>query len=184
MKLAQVQGYYTATSVTKPVTIKDQVNVIFVRLGIVSGTLSILMLALIIYSLVRMKELDKEESAMKKALIKKHFHDKQSLVKNPKWLIVEEMIQGSTESDWKLAIIEADILLEEVMKESGFVGDTLGEMLTNATKNSFASYQNAWEAHKTRNDIAHSGASYKLTKDDAVRTINMYKMVLQEFGVI
>ncbi len=184
MKLAQLQYYDTSFTSSKPATVKDETGLVFVRLGIVSGTLSILILVLIVYSLTRIKALDKEESAMKKALIKKHYYDKEDMTKNPRWTLVEEMIQSNVESDWKLAIIESDILLEEAMRESGFEGDTLGEMLTNATKNSFNTYNSAWEAHHVRNEIAHSGTSHKLSKDEAIRVINMYRAVLTEFSVI
>ncbi len=184
MKIAQLQGYYENVSYSQPVSPKDQTGLIFTRVGIVSGTLSSIMVALIIYAILQMKSLDKQESAMKKALIKKHFHEKQNQAKNPGWVLVENMIESNSQSDWKLAIIEADILLEESMKNNGFPGDTLGEILTNATEKSFRTYNQAWQAHRVRNDIAHGGSSYGLTKDDAVRTINMYKMVLLEFGVI
>jgi hypothetical protein len=57
-------------------------------------------------------------------------------------------------------------------------------MLTNADPKSFSTYKYAWEAHKVRNDIAHQGTSYKLTKDDTIRTISMYRGVLEEFSVV
>ncbi len=104
--------------------------------------------------------------------------------KNPRWELVENLLQSPAEADWRVAIIEADVLLEEALMSSGFSGGSLGEILTNAGENSFSTYQNAWNAHKIRNDIAHEGSSYKLAKEDAVKTVNMYRTVLEEFGIV
>lgn len=56
----------------------------------------------------------------------------------------------------KSAVMEADKLLDYVLKSKRIKGDTLGERLKNA-KHLFktSSYNRVWEAHKLRNRLAH-----------------------------
>jgi hypothetical protein len=86
-------------------------------------------------------------------------------------------------NDWKLAIIEADIILDDILKQHGYVGNSLGERLKSISPQQFGSLQDAWEAHKVRNRIAHDGADFVLTKRLAEETINRYRRVFAEFGV-
>jgi hypothetical protein len=86
-------------------------------------------------------------------------------------------------NDWKLAIIEADIILDETLKKRGYVGSSLGERLRNISPTQLQSLNDAWEAHKIRNRIAHEGADFVLTKRVADETINRYRRVFTEFGV-
>ncbi len=86
-------------------------------------------------------------------------------------------------NDWKLAIIEADIILDELLKQRGYAGNSLGERLKSISPTQLASLQDAWEAHKIRNRIAHEGADFVLTHRIAEETIVRYRRVFTEFGV-
>lgn len=86
-------------------------------------------------------------------------------------------------NDWKLAIIEADIILDDVLKQHGYPGASLGERLKSISPQQLGSLQDAWEAHKVRNRIAHDGADFVLTKRLADETIARYRRVFAEFGV-
>jgi hypothetical protein len=96
---------------------------------------------------------------------------------------VNAYVSSENPNDWKLAIIEADILLADSLRDRGYVGDTLGERLRHITPNQLSSIDDAWEAHKVRNKIAHEGADFVLTKRIAEETINRYRRVLNELGV-
>lgn len=97
-----------------------------------------------------------------------------------KWQRVEEHLSSDNPSDWRLAILEADILLEEMLEKKGYIGDTLGEKLKNADKGNFASLDKAWEAHKIRNQIAHEGASFVVGEREAKRVVGLFREVLDE----
>jgi len=86
-------------------------------------------------------------------------------------------------NDWKLAIIEADIVLDQVLKERGYGGNSLGERLRSITPNQLSSIDDAWEAHMVRNKIAHEGADFVLTKRIADSTIQQYRRVFADLGV-
>jgi hypothetical protein len=90
---------------------------------------------------------------------------------------------SSNPNDWKLAIIEADIILDDILKQQGYVGSSLGERLKSIGTGELNSLNDAWEAHKIRNRIAHDGADFVLTQRLAEETINRYRRVFTEFGV-
>ena len=92
-------------------------------------------------------------------------------------------IDSDNPNDWKLAIIEADIILDQTLKERGYAGNTLGERLRSITPNQLASIDDAWDAHRVRNKIAHEGPDFILTKRIAEDTIARYMNVFRDFGV-
>lgn len=106
------------------------------------------------------------------------------VTKSSKWEDIQFHIGSENPNDWRLAIIEADILLEETLNNAGYVGTTIGEKLKSATTGSFQTLQDAWEAHKVRNEIAHAGSDFVLTKKLANETIVRFERVFREFDVI
>jgi hypothetical protein len=86
-------------------------------------------------------------------------------------------------ADWKLAIIEADIILDDTLKQRGYAGNSLGERLKSVSPQQLSTLSDAWEAHKVRNRIAHDGADFVLTKRLAQETIARYQRVFTEFGI-
>lgn len=99
---------------------------------------------------------------------------------------LEDVLMHSTSSqpnDWKLAIIEADIILDDILKQKGYAGNSLGERLKSISPNQLESLQDAWEAHKVRNRIAHEGSDFILTQRMAQETVTRYQRVFSEFGV-
>ena len=103
---------------------------------------------------------------------------------NPKWERVVTHSDSINPSDWKLAIIEADTMLDDLLKASGFHGDSLGERLKAVDKSDFLTIDFAWEAHKIRNQIAHQGGDFELNHRETKRVIALYESVFREFKII
>lgn len=101
-----------------------------------------------------------------------------------KWRMVHKHMLSKNPSDWKLALIEADTILDALVERAGFPGNTLGERLKNADRGVFRSLDFAWEAHKVRNRIAHEGSSFTLSERDAKKAIAEYEEVFREFDYI
>lgn len=97
---------------------------------------------------------------------------------------IQNHITTDNPNDWKLAIIEADVMLEETLESAGYAGATIGDKLKSASPTNFQTLDQAWTAHKVRNQIAHGGPDFVLTKKLAQETITQYRQVFQEFGVI
>ena len=105
-------------------------------------------------------------------------------VHNKRWAKVETLINSHNVNDWKQAIIEADIILDEMLDKMGYKGDTIAEKLKQVEESDFLTLNHAWEAHKIRNKIAHRGTDYVLGKNTADKTIESFKKVFEEFYFI
>lgn len=134
----------------------------------------------IIYSVIRINEI---VSAQKAALIPPESTGSKE-PGNLKWTRILEHVNSPNPSDWKLAILEADIMLDDMVEKMGYHGETLGDRLKKVEKSDFTSIDSAWEAHKIRNSIAHEGSDFLITQREAQRVINLYKEVFEEFRYI
>jgi hypothetical protein len=106
------------------------------------------------------------------------------IAKNSRMDDIQQHSLSENPNDWKLAIIEADIILDGLLKERGYAGGTLGERLRSVAPHQLSSLQDAWEAHKVRNMIAHEGPDFILTKRMVEETIARYRRVFAEFGIL
>lgn len=93
-------------------------------------------------------------------------------------------LASENQNDWKLAILEADVLLAEALAARGYQGASLGETLKRLPPHALQTLDDAWEAHKVRNEIAHGDRAYELTARTARETMNRYRRVFQELGVL
>jgi len=105
-------------------------------------------------------------------------------IKSTRWEIVQRHMESENPAEWKLAVIEADSMLEAMVKKMGYGGTTLGEMLKKIEKSDFTTLNDAWQAHKVRNFIAHQGSSFLLSKHQAKEVIKLYEKVFKEFELI
>lgn len=101
-----------------------------------------------------------------------------------RWDHIRELIESPLENDWRQAIIEADIMLDDLLTQLGYPGQTIGEKLKAVDPSRMHTLQDAWEGHKVRNEIAHQGYAYQLTERQAHRTIAHFEAVMREFGEI
>ena len=139
-----------------------------------------------IYAVVRLIEISNEEfSHLKHAIADATERQRaRDSGKNTRWQHVEELMNTDDSGSWRLAIIEADSILEDALDARGITGDSIGEKLKNSTPGDLSSLQAAWDAHQTRNRIAHEGSEYDLTPRDARRAFQSYEIVLKELGFI
>ena len=155
-------------------------------IGTVSMILSIACIAIIIFSLVRLIEIqvyDKEEvdHEIYQAALRRKEREKNA---NPRWHYILTLIESSNGSDWRVAIIEADSMMEEVLKDRGFSGTTASELLEGAKESGYLTIQDAWDAHLVRNQIAHEGSDFALSQIEGRRVIKMYQNFFEELNVI
>jgi hypothetical protein len=105
-------------------------------------------------------------------------------VSNRRWKNIQFLINSHNLNDWKQAIIEADIMLDEMLDKMGYHGDSIGDKLKQIEASDFLTLNQAWEAHKVRNQIAHQGGNYILSRDEAEKVISLYREVFREFYYI
>ncbi|MBI1975430.1 MAG: hypothetical protein HYS59_00320 [Candidatus Vogelbacteria bacterium] len=105
-------------------------------------------------------------------------------IKNERWVEVESHVGSDNSSDWRIAILEADAMLDELLDLLGYSGESLGEKLKIVRRGDFKTLDDAWEAHKVRNILAHEGSAYQLSHRQAKRVIDLYRRVFEEFNYI
>ncbi len=150
---------------------------------ILSFTVSFIMLALYIYAAIETEKLEEHEHEHLAAEEEAYIMSQNGHAKSNRFADLQTHIASDNPNDWKLAIIEADIILDDVLKRQGYAGATLGERLKSISPSALQSLDDAWQAHKVRNNIAHAGADFVLTHKIARETVQQYERVLTELGV-
>ena len=156
--------------------------------------LAMFFLVIICYVIVRMLEIrakehkhlhhEIQEYAHNKAEYEKHLREEVGGSKNERWSKTLSYLFSQHASDWKLAIIEADSMLESLMEQLGFRGENLGDRLKMANQENFPNLTIAWEVHAIRNRIAHEGLAFELSQHEAKRVIALYEQIFHEYGFI
>lgn len=147
----------------------------------VATIISMLALAIAVYSFIRIRELSKAES--EKLGLALSWESERSQ-KNIRWERVEQYMTSLNPSDWKIAILEADNILDEITERMGFKGTTLGERMKNISASDFPYLEETWSAHKLRNSLAHKGTNLELSRSEAEQAINIYHRVFKELGYL
>lgn len=101
-----------------------------------------------------------------------------------RWARIQEQIASTDENDWRLAILESDIILGDALTTRGYVGESIGEQLKGLTRGDLASLDAAWDAHKVRNHIAHRGTMHDINQREAKRVIAEFGQVFNELGLL
>ena len=152
------------------------------RLSWLGVVVSALLLVPLVYLRVRLGSL--EDSGWREREEQELEATGRVAAKNPRWDGVVALANSSHPSDWRRAILEADIMLNDLLRERGYAGESVGEQLRGASPFHFTSLDLAWQAHKTRNDVAHGGESFPLSERDARATVVLYRRVFEEFDYV
>ena len=144
---------------------------------------SLLLAALIIYCIIRIQQIRYHERRAFAAAA--HSVVVQDVPKTHlRWKRVMDQLQGDDEQGWRLAILEADIMLNELLDTLGYKGETMGDKMKRVDRADFRTIDLAWEAHKFRNLVAHEGTGGQFGKYEAERAIGLYQRVFREFHFI
>lgn len=172
--------------VTDPRTLETYRTILF--------ALSLFFLAVISYTVIRLLEVRRKEREYLQHEITEYAHhqaekeqkagEDTAVSKNEQWRMVLNLLFSQSSNDWKLSLMEADSMLDKMLGELGYKGETLGDKLKNAGEKGFKQISNAWEAHNTRNRIAHEGSVFELSHYEAKRVIALYEQIFREFGYI
>lgn len=87
-----------------------------------------------------------------------------------------------TDQSARFAIIEADKLLDYVLKARGYAGDTMGDRLRSAN-NDFSYTDDVWHAHKLRNKLVHE-AEYQIDSRLIHRGVEQFRQALKDMRAL
>ena len=154
---------------------------IWLAVTVLGYLLVIVLIGALMHYTTRIYQVRMAEAALYSTTSHEHLDD---LTDRSRWQHVLTLIESPHESDWRQAILEADIMLDEILDEQGYTGESVGEKLKQVNPARFATIRDAWDAHMVRNAIAHQGSAYQLTEHIAHRTIAHYENVFREFGEV
>lgn len=100
-----------------------------------------------------------------------------------RWQEIRRHVDSFVEAEWKLAVIEADKFVDDVLKTAGFAGESMGERLMLIKPDQIINIQYLWDAHKLRNLLVHD-ANFRLTHQQAIFAINAFESVLKELSAL
>jgi hypothetical protein len=146
---------------------------------------SLLMLILAVYAHIRTLQVEHAGfHALEEHAHEHHDEEVESTGKNDHWERIVELAGSGSQSDWRRAILEADIMLGDVLATHGYTGPTIADQLKLTNPLQVTTIRSAWDAHMMRNKVAHGGESFMLDERDTRTTIDQYKRVFEELGAI
>lgn len=101
-----------------------------------------------------------------------------------RWERIMQQMESGSEHNWRLAVLEADIMLNELLDIQGYKGETMADKMKQVDRAHFHTIDQAWEAHKFRNRVAHEGSDLQLSELEVNRIIGLYRTVFKEFKLI
>ncbi len=100
-----------------------------------------------------------------------------------RWNAVVQHLDSPREAEWKVAVIEADTIVDDALARAGFPGATFGDRLSNIQPGALLSLDGVWWAHKVRNRLAHE-PDYFLRYTEARQVIGYYEAALAELQLL
>jgi hypothetical protein len=154
------------------------------QLTLAGLAIAVVILAFLVYVEIKLTIVEHEGFHAQEAA-SYHTHEEEEVAgKNPRWDRIMELASSPQEGDWRRAILEADIMLGDLLTSQGYRGETIGEQLKDVNPLRFNTLDIAWQAHKMRNALAHLGEAFPLSERDVRTTIDQYARVFEEFQII
>ncbi len=101
-----------------------------------------------------------------------------------RWQLILDKGMSASPKDWKDGIIEADVILGEVLEKFGYQGETTADKLRSVPEGAFVTLPNAWEAHRIKNFVSARSSDFILTQREAFRVLKLYEQVFEEFNFV
>lgn len=153
----------------------------FLILKIIFIIFALLLFAFIIFALIRTTWLKRILLWDLSEILTYRPHGARKIVKQ--WAKITARLETGMESEAKLAVIEADSMLDDTLKRMGYGGETLGDRLKKLTSATIPNIAEVEEAHKTRNNIVHD-PDYRLSLDEARKIIAIYEKALTDLQAL
>jgi len=99
------------------------------------------------------------------------------------WRKIQKHFFAGNDEELKLALIEADKVLDEALKHAGFRGENIGDRLKNLDESKLPNIQDVWEAHKLRNRLVHE-TDFRLDRNTAERALAIYEQTFRDLGLL
>jgi hypothetical protein len=99
------------------------------------------------------------------------------------WDTIKDKVKVGTPEAIRLAIIEADGFVDNILKKKGYEGDTFADRLSKVNPSGMDSIDDLWASHRLRNEIVHT-PGFSISAANAEEAIHHYEAFLKEIGAL
>jgi hypothetical protein len=100
-----------------------------------------------------------------------------------KWDKIRNLMADQKEHSYKIAIIQADDIIDDLIKRMGYMGENMGDRLAKINPGQIDNIEELKKAHEIKNRIVHED-DFKLTKEQAEEVIGYYENFLKYHEVL
>ncbi len=149
-------------------------------LQLISFFISGILIAFIIYYIVRLNLIGERVEYFFDVLGANHISRRRTL---RAWKQIKKRLKTRETNQLKLAILEADKVLNEILRMAGYPGRNIDERLQQITSAQLSNIEEILQVHKIRNRIANE-PDFIITSNEAEIAIDIYKKAFQELRLI
>lgn len=99
-----------------------------------------------------------------------------------RWMRIESQLQRTNEASYTVAIMEADKLLDQALRERGLQGKTMADRMKQC-QGKWTNGNGVWAAHKLRNKLAHE-TDVRIDYERSRQALVSFKQALKDIGAI
>lgn len=150
-------------------------------LTIIFSFINALLFGFIIFTLRRFARLDKIVAKVGEVKEKPLASPKEEVLQQ--WAHIRGLANSPNASDWNMAVLRADALLDDVLHDLGYEGLTLAERLKIVDPTKLVSLERVWSAHRLRNMIAHDPLEQH-TRETIIHALRSYEQAFRELELL
>ena len=99
-----------------------------------------------------------------------------------RWNKITKRVGSGSESDYKLAIVEADYFLMKTLEDRDYEGETFEELMNGVSKKMLPNFDDILAAHAVRDSIVHE-PDFKLDIEDGKKILATYESAINILSV-
>lgn len=99
------------------------------------------------------------------------------------WEEVTRKVRSGSGDALKLAVVEADKVVDDALKQLGFEGDHMADRLEDLSEGEVHTLPRVWRAHRLRNNLVHT-PGFQVSPSEAKGAIADYEAFLKEIKLL
>ena len=104
-------------------------------------------------------------------------------INNKAWVKIHDKLDLNDETQWKVAILEAEDFLVKELRSQGYSGDSFLDILNNIPPGTFSSLEKVRQVHELRNKIVMDD-NFELTHGQAIMAFEILEQFRRDMGVM
>ena len=132
--------------------------------------------SLVVLVIIKLQLIDKLLKTVGNFLLTTAFPKRQL---NKSWQKILLRLNKNDEANLRLALIEADNLFDDLLKQMRLPGESMADRLKYIDSSQISNIDEIWQAHKSRNTIVHNH-EYPITRNEIEFGVKAYEKALKE----